>query len=149
MYFNVITPVCQGKYTSKFFHVLIFRRYRVVLGAHDLSEDENTQQKFKVVKYIPHPRFGDNLENDIMLLKVSDNQDMAYNNLHSDTNFIVGLKFMKNTYKIMYIIIAYIHSVYNSLNYSGHGVQSLLSWYQETYVYQENIPIPVHHSLYY
>ncbi|XP_052385563.1 complement factor D-like isoform X2 [Oncorhynchus keta] len=45
-------------------------RYRVVLGAHDLSEDENSQQKFNVIKYIPHPRFGDNLENDIMLLKL-------------------------------------------------------------------------------
>ncbi|XP_023859757.1 complement factor D isoform X1 [Salvelinus sp. IW2-2015] len=45
-------------------------RYRVVLGAHDLSEDENSQQKFDVVKYIPHPRFGDNLGYDIMLLKL-------------------------------------------------------------------------------
>ncbi|CAB1324422.1 unnamed protein product [Coregonus sp. 'balchen'] len=45
-------------------------RYRVVLGAHDLSEDENSQQVLDVVKYIPHPRYGDNLENDVMLLKL-------------------------------------------------------------------------------
>uniref|UniRef100_A0AB40E8V5 Granzyme M n=1 Tax=Esox lucius TaxID=8010 RepID=A0AB40E8V5_ESOLU len=45
-------------------------KYRVVLGAHNLSNDENSQQVFEVDRYIPHPRFGDNLENDIMLLKL-------------------------------------------------------------------------------
>ncbi|XP_024251443.1 complement factor D [Oncorhynchus tshawytscha] len=45
-------------------------RYKVVLGAHDLSEDENSQQVLDVVRSIPHPRYGDNLENDIMLLKL-------------------------------------------------------------------------------
>lgn len=99
----------------KFFHVLIFRRYKVVLGAHDLSEDENSQQKFNVAKYIPHPRFGANLEYDIMLLKVSDNQDIVSLWRLLLANFTVGLKFIQNTYKIMYIIIAYIHSVASSL----------------------------------
>lgn len=49
----------------------------MVLGAHDLSEDENSQQVLDVVRSIPHPRYGDNLENDIMLLKVSDIKDIV------------------------------------------------------------------------
>ncbi|KAL1023024.1 hypothetical protein UPYG_G00035510 [Umbra pygmaea] len=46
-------------------------RVRVVLGAHNLSEEENSQQIFDVVRYIPHPLYADTLENDIMLLKLN------------------------------------------------------------------------------
>ncbi|KAJ7993059.1 hypothetical protein DPEC_G00268510 [Dallia pectoralis] len=45
-------------------------KYRVVLGAHNLALDENSQQLFEVDRYIPHPGFNEILENDIMLLKL-------------------------------------------------------------------------------
>ncbi|XP_068075470.2 mast cell protease 1A [Danio rerio] len=43
----------------------------VVVGAHDLSENE-TYDSFEVTSYIPHPEFSwQNYENDIMLLKLN------------------------------------------------------------------------------
>ncbi|XP_030614646.1 granzyme B-like [Archocentrus centrarchus] len=42
----------------------------VVLGAHDISEAENSQQHIEVAKYYPHPEFNGEFEDDIMLLKL-------------------------------------------------------------------------------
>uniref|UniRef100_A0A8C7XRS1 trypsin n=1 Tax=Oryzias sinensis TaxID=183150 RepID=A0A8C7XRS1_9TELE len=42
----------------------------VVLGAHDISKKEKTQQRFKVQKYNQHPDYEGEQENDIMLIKV-------------------------------------------------------------------------------
>lgn len=57
--------------------MFVFRRYTVVLGAHSLEEDEASQQRFSIARYIPHPAFGE-LENDIQLLKVSDSSLMFH-----------------------------------------------------------------------
>uniref|UniRef100_A0A3B3VNK9 trypsin n=1 Tax=Poecilia latipinna TaxID=48699 RepID=A0A3B3VNK9_9TELE len=43
----------------------------VVLGAHDLSKKEKSQQRIKVAKFCPHSRFTGNFDFDIMLLRVS------------------------------------------------------------------------------
>ncbi|XP_056088962.1 granzyme B-like [Rhinichthys klamathensis goyatoka] len=49
--------------------------FEVVLGAHNIHQDEKSQQRIKVLKYIQHPKFqSDNTEKDysydIMLLKL-------------------------------------------------------------------------------
>ncbi|CAM4602610.1 unnamed protein product [Leuciscus chuanchicus] len=50
--------------------------FEVVLGAHNIKQDEKSQQRIKVLKYIRHPKFQpDNSDKndysyDIMLLKV-------------------------------------------------------------------------------
>jgi len=48
--------------------------FEVVLGAHNIHQDEKSQQRIKVLKYIQHPKYqSDNTEDisyDIMLLKV-------------------------------------------------------------------------------
>lgn len=55
----------------------------VVLGAHNISKKEASQQLIEVAKYIPHPDFKD-YDNDIMLLKVSANlQHDSKNDLKS------------------------------------------------------------------
>ncbi|XP_031217800.1 mast cell protease 1-like [Mastomys coucha] len=47
------------------------REITVTLGAHDVSKRESTQQKIKVEKQIPHPKFDYNSPlDDIMLLKL-------------------------------------------------------------------------------
>uniref|UniRef100_UPI00398F86E2 granzyme A-like isoform X1 n=1 Tax=Pristiophorus japonicus TaxID=55135 RepID=UPI00398F86E2 len=47
---------------------------QVVLGAHSLSQDKNTQQKLKVKEQIPHQEFSlKTKENDIMLLELASN----------------------------------------------------------------------------
>lgn len=43
----------------------------VVLGAHDISKKEKSQQRIKVAEYIPHPEYSGNYDFDIMLLKVN------------------------------------------------------------------------------
>ncbi|XP_013871929.1 mast cell protease 1, partial [Austrofundulus limnaeus] len=43
----------------------------VVLGAHDISKNEKTQQRFQVAKYFQHPNFTGQYDYDIMLLKVN------------------------------------------------------------------------------
>lgn len=45
----------------------------VVLGAHNLTENEPSQQKIKVKECIPHPSYDGAYDFDIMLLKVSEN----------------------------------------------------------------------------
>ncbi|XP_069554764.1 granzyme B-like [Brachyistius frenatus] len=42
----------------------------VVLGAHDVSKKEKTQQWIQVAKYFPHPNFTGGVDYDIMLLKL-------------------------------------------------------------------------------
>uniref|UniRef100_A0A3P9KI59 trypsin n=1 Tax=Oryzias latipes TaxID=8090 RepID=A0A3P9KI59_ORYLA len=42
----------------------------VVLGAHDISKKEKTQQRFKVQKYNQHPDYKCEQANDIMLIKL-------------------------------------------------------------------------------
>lgn len=42
----------------------------VVLGAHDISKKEKSQQRIKVAKYYRHPKFNGKYDYDIMLLKV-------------------------------------------------------------------------------
>ncbi|XP_007537387.2 granzyme B(G,H)-like [Erinaceus europaeus] len=45
--------------------------YTVILGAHDISKKERTQQVITVSRAIPHPNYNsENLSNDIMLLKL-------------------------------------------------------------------------------
>ncbi|XP_043544539.1 granzyme K-like [Chiloscyllium plagiosum] len=46
--------------------------FQVVLGAHSLSQNEKSQQKFQIKKLHPHPQFNaTTVENDIMLLEIS------------------------------------------------------------------------------
>uniref|UniRef100_A0A3B4FF76 Granzyme B-like n=1 Tax=Pundamilia nyererei TaxID=303518 RepID=A0A3B4FF76_9CICH len=45
----------------------------VVLGAHDITKKERTQQRIEVDEYFAHPGFTGNLNNDIMLLKLKKN----------------------------------------------------------------------------
>ncbi|XP_047225544.1 mast cell protease 4-like [Girardinichthys multiradiatus] len=45
----------------------------VVLGAHDLSKVEKSQQKIKVAKFFPHPKYTGKYDFDIMLLKLKNN----------------------------------------------------------------------------
>ncbi|KAL3970363.1 adaptin ear-binding coat-associated protein 1/2 [Sarotherodon galilaeus] len=45
----------------------------VVLGAHDISKKERTQQRIQVAEYYPHPGFTGQYEYDIMLLKLKKN----------------------------------------------------------------------------
>ncbi|KAL3970190.1 G protein-coupled receptor [Sarotherodon galilaeus] len=45
----------------------------VVLGAHDISKKEKSQQRIKVAKYYPHPKFSGKYDYDIMLLKLEKN----------------------------------------------------------------------------
>lgn len=42
----------------------------MVLGAHNLSKEENSQQHLQVAAYHPHPNYDGKQEYDIMLLKV-------------------------------------------------------------------------------
>ncbi|CAK6966347.1 mast cell protease 4-like [Scomber scombrus] len=44
----------------------------VVLGAHDVTKKEKSQQRIEV-KYYPHPKFNGNFDYDIMLLKLKKN----------------------------------------------------------------------------
>lgn len=43
----------------------------VVLGAHNISKKEKSQQWIQVAEYIPHPEYTGESDNDIMLLKVN------------------------------------------------------------------------------
>ncbi|MEQ2273295.1 hypothetical protein XENORESO_002172, partial [Xenotaenia resolanae] len=43
----------------------------VVLGAHDLSKGEKSQQRIKVAKFFPHPKYTGKYDFDIMLLKLA------------------------------------------------------------------------------
>lgn len=43
----------------------------VVLGAHDITKKEKTQQLFQVAQYFQHPNFTGGFDYDIMLLKVN------------------------------------------------------------------------------
>uniref|UniRef100_A0A8D2ZKU8 trypsin n=1 Tax=Scophthalmus maximus TaxID=52904 RepID=A0A8D2ZKU8_SCOMX len=45
----------------------------VVLGAHNLSKEENSQQHLQVAAYHPHPNYDGKQEYDIMLLKLKHN----------------------------------------------------------------------------
>ncbi|XP_029314242.1 granzyme F-like [Cottoperca gobio] len=45
----------------------------VVLGAHDLSKKEKSQQCIEVAKYHPHPKFTGEYDYDIMLLELTKN----------------------------------------------------------------------------
>ena len=42
----------------------------VVLGAHDISKKEKTQQRLEVATYFTHPNYKEEYDYDIMLLKV-------------------------------------------------------------------------------
>jgi len=43
----------------------------VVLGAHDITKEEKSQQSIHVAKYHQHPKYNGLVNYDIMLLKVS------------------------------------------------------------------------------
>lgn len=58
---------------------------RVVLGAHDITKKEKSQQWLKVEKFFPHPEYSGKYVNDIMLIKVNPN-------IYSD-NVLVGFIF--------------------------------------------------------
>ncbi|XP_037644833.1 granzyme B-like [Sebastes umbrosus] len=45
----------------------------VVLGAHDISKEEKSQQSIGVAKYHPHPDYNGKFDNDIMLLELEKN----------------------------------------------------------------------------
>lgn len=50
-----------------------------VLGAHDISKKEPSQQRIDVAKFIPHPKFisNDQFDFDIMLLKVNTDERLT------------------------------------------------------------------------
>ncbi|XP_051815195.1 granzyme B-like isoform X4 [Acanthochromis polyacanthus] len=45
----------------------------VVLGAHDITKKEKSQQRIQVAKYYPHPKFNGKHDYDIMLLQLKNN----------------------------------------------------------------------------
>nr|XP_046259331.1 granzyme B-like [Scatophagus argus] len=49
------------------------RKMTVVLGAHDISKKEKSQQWIPVAKYIPHPQYNGGMDYDIMLLQLKKN----------------------------------------------------------------------------
>ncbi|KAL3970364.1 hypothetical protein ACER0C_028161 [Sarotherodon galilaeus] len=51
----------------------------VVLGAHDISKKERTQQRIQVAEYYPHPGFTGQYEYDIMLLKLKKKARLSKN----------------------------------------------------------------------
>ncbi|VCX11382.1 unnamed protein product [Gulo gulo] len=57
-YFVLTAAHCQGS------------SMRVILGAHNIEEQERTQQVIPVKTSIPHPDYKQNFSNDIMLLKL-------------------------------------------------------------------------------
>lgn len=42
-----------------------------VLGAHDISIKEASQQRIQVAEFIPHPKYNGCFDYDVMLLKVN------------------------------------------------------------------------------
>ncbi|KAM8855779.1 granzyme H-like [Spinachia spinachia] len=49
----------------------------VVLGAHDISKKEKSQQRIRVAKYHQHPRFTRGYDYDIMLLELENNATLT------------------------------------------------------------------------
>uniref|UniRef100_A0A8C2ZXY8 Granzyme 3, tandem duplicate 3 n=1 Tax=Cyclopterus lumpus TaxID=8103 RepID=A0A8C2ZXY8_CYCLU len=49
----------------------------VVLGAHDISKKEKSQQRIQVTKYHQHPKFTGEYDYDIMLLELKDNATLT------------------------------------------------------------------------
>jgi len=65
----VITP--QNNLNIKCFHSKETTNLKVVLGAHNISQREDSQQIIQVDKYIRHPNYDQNHRTyDIMLIKV-------------------------------------------------------------------------------
>ncbi|KAM4558575.1 granzyme B-like [Odontesthes bonariensis] len=54
-------------------HCKISKTMIVVLGAHDIKEEEESQQSIPVAKYHQHPKFNGLVNYDIMLLKLKTN----------------------------------------------------------------------------
>ncbi|XP_045695877.1 granzyme K [Phyllostomus hastatus] len=55
---------CHPRYTKQ-------QSFKVVLGAHSLSQSEDSKQKFDVLKFIPFPGYSsDPISNDIMLVQL-------------------------------------------------------------------------------
>lgn len=44
--------------------------YKVTFGQYDLTELEDSVVTFDVDKWVPHPEYNSNLENDLMLLRL-------------------------------------------------------------------------------
>ncbi|KAM4561562.1 granzyme B-like [Fundulus diaphanus] len=57
-------------------HCLLEGDMTVVLGAHDLSKAEKSQQRIKVAKFIKYRQYTGNLDFDIILLKLDNNATM-------------------------------------------------------------------------
>uniref|UniRef100_A0A3Q3G3C0 trypsin n=1 Tax=Labrus bergylta TaxID=56723 RepID=A0A3Q3G3C0_9LABR len=51
-------------------HCKLSDHMTVVLGAHDISKREKSQQRIQVAEFYPHKRFNGNTDYDIMLLKL-------------------------------------------------------------------------------
>ncbi|KAL6100598.1 uncharacterized protein ACO6RY_07703 [Pungitius sinensis] len=49
----------------------------VVLGAHDISKKEKSQQHIRVAKYHPHPEYAGQFDYDIMLLELKNNATLT------------------------------------------------------------------------
>ncbi|XP_073330345.1 mast cell protease 4-like [Pagrus major] len=49
------------------------KKMTVVLGAHDISKKEKSQQRIQVAEYIKHPKYDGKFDYDIMLLKLQKN----------------------------------------------------------------------------
>nr|XP_049584098.1 granzyme B-like isoform X8 [Syngnathus scovelli] len=53
-----------------------FEKMTVILGAHNISQREKSQQRIKVAKFHPHPNYTNQYSNDIMLLKLQQNAQL-------------------------------------------------------------------------
>ncbi|MEQ2237806.1 hypothetical protein ILYODFUR_026855 [Ilyodon furcidens] len=71
----------------------------VVLGAHDLSKVEKSQQRIKVAKFFPHPKYTGKYDFDIMLLKVDMHcQKKFFHSFLEEPIHVVGYLFEKTLF---------------------------------------------------
>ncbi|XP_030042518.1 mast cell protease 1A-like [Microcaecilia unicolor] len=64
---------------SPFSALLVFSHIEVLLGAHDITDPESTQQHFSVLRYFPHPHFNQlTFSNDIMLLQLDGKANLTH-----------------------------------------------------------------------
>ncbi|XP_007570408.1 granzyme B-like [Poecilia formosa] len=60
-------------------HCFVTQSDQVVLGAHNISKKEESQQRIKVAKFFKHPNYNGGVHNDIMLLKLKNDAKLNKN----------------------------------------------------------------------